>query len=58
MPLLLGYAYLFENAECREVESMNFCKYCSLKCIASDCDCSCHKRPTKAEELEAFGGIK
>lgn len=21
-----------------------FCEYCSLKCIASDCECTCHKK--------------
>lgn len=24
-----------------------FCEYCSLKCIASDCDCDCHNKKYK-----------
>ena len=42
-----------DSSEANEIELEGkekksiFCDYCSLKCIASDCECLCHKEKTE-----------
>lgn len=31
---------------------MAFCEYCSLKCIASDCECVCHNKDFVEEVID------
>jgi len=37
----------------KKVEKPTYCKGCSFKCQASDCDCTCHDRMREAEQTKS-----
>jgi len=49
-----GHSLDFETM--KKNESI-FCEYCSLKCIASGCECECHIKNKRIEDMGIFENV-